>query len=76
MKKFSSLFILTILSTLAFAQKSSYNLLVGTYTAPGKSEGIYTYDFNTLTAVTKIKSITKNTANPSYLAISPDQKFI
>ncbi|KQM74709.1 6-phosphogluconolactonase [Pedobacter sp. Leaf216] len=76
MKKFSSLFILTILSTLTFAQKSSYNLLVGTYTAPGKSEGIYTYDFNTLTAVTKIKSITKNTANPSYLAISPDQKFI
>ncbi|WP_316847922.1 lactonase family protein [Pedobacter psychrodurus] len=76
MKKFSSLFILTILSTLTFAQKSNYNLIVGTYTAPGKSEGIYTYNFNTATVATKLKSITKNTANPSYLAVSPDQKFI
>jgi 6-phosphogluconolactonase len=76
MKKFSSLLILTILSTLTFAQKANYNLIVGTYTAPGKSEGIYTYNFNTATAETRIKSITKNTANPSYLAISPDQKFV
>ena len=68
--------ILSILSTLTFAQKNNYNLIVGTYTAPGKSEGIYTYNFNTATAATKIKSITKNTANPSYLAVSPDQKFI
>ncbi|QXU41956.1 lactonase family protein [Pedobacter sp. D749] len=76
MKKLSSLLILSMLSTLSFAQKTNYNLIVGTYTAPGKSEGIYTYDFNTLTAVTKIKSITKNTANPSYIAVSPDNKFI
>lgn len=76
MKKISSLFVLTILSTLTFAQKNNYNLIIGTYTAPGKSEGIYTYDFNTSTAVTSLKSIAKNTANPSYVAISPDQKFI
>lgn len=76
MKKFSSLFILIILSTLTFAQKTNYNLIVGTYTAPGKSEGIYIYNFNTSTAATEIKSITKNTANPSYLAVSPDQKFV
>ncbi|RBQ04593.1 lactonase family protein [Pedobacter miscanthi] len=76
MKKISSLFVLTILSTLTFAQKNNYNLIIGTYTAPGKSEGIYTYDFNTSTAVTSLKSTAKNTANPSYVAISPDQKFI
>lgn len=76
MKKISSVFILSILSTLTFAQKTNYNLIVGTYTAPGKSEGIYTYDFNTLTAATTVKSITKNTANPSYIAVSPDNKFI
>jgi 6-phosphogluconolactonase len=76
MKKISSVFILSILSTLTFAQKTNYNLIVGTYTAPGKSEGIYTYNFNTSTAATTVKSITKNTANPSYLAVSPDQKFI
>lgn len=76
MKKISSLFLLSILSTLTFAQKANYNLIVGTYTAPGKSEGIYTYNFNASTAATTIKSITKNTANPSYLAVSPDQKFV
>lgn len=76
MKKLSSLLILSILSTLSFAQKTNYNLIVGTYTAPGKSEGIYTYDFSTLTGATSIKSIAKNTANPSYMAISPDNKFI
>jgi len=76
MKKFSSLLILSILSTLTFAQKKNYNLIVGTYTAPGKSEGIYTYNFDAATAATSIKSIAKNTANPSYVAISPDNKFI
>lgn len=76
MKKLSSLLILSIFSTLSFAQKTNYNLIVGTYTAPGKSEGIYTYNFNTSTAATTVKSITKNTANPSYLAVSPDQKFV
>jgi len=76
MKKISSLFILTILSGLTFAQKNNYNLIIGTYTAPGKSEGIYTYNFNSATAATTLKSITKNTANPSYVTVSPDQKFI
>ncbi|MGM9477869.1 lactonase family protein [Pedobacter sp. GSP4] len=75
MKKISSLFVLTLLSTLTFAQKTNYNLLIGTYTAPGKSEGIYTYNFNTATAATTLKSITKNTANPSYLTVSPDKKY-
>ncbi|QNR84869.1 lactonase family protein [Pedobacter riviphilus] len=76
MKKFSSLLALTILSTLTFAQKTNYNLIVGTYTAPGKSEGIYTYNFNVLTATATVKSIAKNTANPSYVAVSPDNQFV
>ncbi|UKT62928.1 lactonase family protein [Pedobacter mucosus] len=67
---------MSILSHFSFAQKTNYNLLVGTYTAPGKSEGIYTYNFNTLTAVTTLKSIAKGIENPSYLAISPDQKYV
>lgn len=58
------------------AQQTNYNLLIGTYTnTPAKSEGIYTYNFNTSTGNTKLKSIAKNVANPSYLAISPDGKF-
>ena len=67
---------MSLLSTIAFAQKTNYNLLIGTYTAPGKSEGIYTYNFNTVNAVSSLKQITKGTANPSYLTISPDNKFV
>lgn len=58
------------------AQKSNYNLLIGTYTNTGKSEGIYVYDFNTKTAAYRVKSIAKNVINPSYLAVSKDNKFI
>lgn len=67
---------MSLLSTIAFAQKTNYNLLIGTYTAPGKSEGIYTYNFNTVNAVSSLKQITKGTANPSYLTISSDNKFV
>ena len=76
MKKNIIIFLMSLLSTIAFAQKTNYNLLVGTYTAPGKSEGIYTYNFNTATAVSNLKQIAKGIANPSYLAVSPDNKFV
>jgi 6-phosphogluconolactonase len=76
MKKYCLLTTLLLLSVITFAQQSNFNLIIGTYTNTGKSEGIYTYNFNTLTAATKLKSVTKDVANPSYLAISPDKKFI
>jgi len=75
MKKYFSILLMSVLSTAALAQKSNYNLIVGTYTAPGKSEGIYAYNFNTSTADVSLKHITKEIANPSYLAISPDKKY-
>lgn len=49
-------------------------LLVGTYTGK-KSEGIYVYKFNTSTGEMKKVSSTF-TENPSYLALSPDKKFL
>ncbi len=68
----SLLAICLLLSVSLHAQQ--YHLLVGTYTNAG-SEGIYTYRFDAqtgkVTANTSIK-----TSNPSYLAISPDQKFV
>jgi len=76
MKKRLSLILLSIVSAGAFAQKTDYNLLVGTYTNTGKSEGIYTYSFNAKTAETALKTITKGIENPSYVAISPDKKFV
>lgn len=68
---------MTALSSLsAAAQQSDYKLVIGTYTAPGKSEGIYTYDFNTATAGFKLVSVEKNVINPSFLALTPDRKLL
>lgn len=57
------------------AEAQNYNLLIGTYTNKGTSEGIYVYEYNSLTAETKLKSTVK-TINPSYLTVSADKKFV
>lgn len=70
------LFVLLSIFLLAHqAGAQNYNLLIGTYTNKGTSDGIYVYDYNHLTAETKLKSVTK-TINPSYLTVSSDQKFV
>jgi 6-phosphogluconolactonase len=48
--------------------------LIGTYTG-GKSEGIYVYKFNTTTGDNSFVSVVKS-SNPSFLAISPNQKYV
>jgi 6-phosphogluconolactonase len=64
---------LAILSLSVAAQKEPY-LLIGTYTS-GKSEGIYVYRFNTASgAATPVSSA--KTSNPSFLAVSPDNKYV
>ena len=51
-----------------------FNLLIGTYTSSG-SDGIYVYRFNAATGETqKISSV--KTSNPSFLAVSPNKKFV
>jgi 6-phosphogluconolactonase len=55
-----------------FAQENY--LLIGTYTG-GKSEGIYVYKFNSATGDNSFVSVVKS-SNPSFLAISPNQKFV
>ncbi len=57
-------------------QAQNYNLLIGTYTNNGKSEGIYIYNFNTQSGDISPKNLVKNIANPSFLAVSPDNKFV
>lgn len=70
----SRLFILFLfIFNAVFAQKNTY-LLIGTYTS-GKSEGIYVYNFNTTTGDNSFVSVAK-AANPSYLTVSPNQKFV
>ncbi len=68
---------LGILSSVEGQQKEKlYNLLIGTYTQPGKSEGIYVYTFNPETGAFAPKSELKGIKNPSYLAVSKDRKFV
>lgn len=65
--------LLLALPVMSFSQ-TEYYLLIGTYTK-GKSEGIYVYKMNTQTG--DINFVSKVTAaNPSYLAVSPDEKFV
>lgn len=76
MKKILSLLLLTFFTLQGFAQRKDYNLIVGTYTSPGKSEGIYVYSFDVSNADFKLKSVAKNITNPSYLALSKNNKFL
>lgn len=77
MKKIYAMAIATISFFSVHAQSAGdYQLLVGTYTAPGKSEGIYIYDYQSKTAGTRLESIAKNIINPSYLAVSKDRDFV
>jgi 6-phosphogluconolactonase len=74
MKHALLLFILTTFSQ-AF-QAQNYRFLVGTYTMPGKSQGIYTFELNGKTGVVTQKSVTTGVSNPSFLCVTPDRKFV
>src|SRR5688572_27205413 len=68
-----------LLTSFAIGQLSpnEHYLLVGTYTttSEGKSDGIYVYKFNSTTgeAIYVNKVVTEN---PSFLVVSPNQKFV
>jgi len=53
-----------------------YNLLIGTYTTPTSKDGIWVYEFNTLTGDFIYRSKTKDIENPSYLDITKDGRFV
>jgi 6-phosphogluconolactonase len=76
MKKLVCLFAALVVSVSMNAQTATHRLLIGTYTAPGKSEGIYVYDFNATNASLTPVAVEKNTINPSFLALTSDKKFI
>src|SRR5947208_15691243 len=64
-----------LITSIVNAQNAIQYLLVGTYTNAGKSEGIYVFKFNpNRTEATQV-SVAK-AENPSYLAISRDQKYV
>ena len=73
-----SIFIFLILSfnlsVNLVAQSKEKLLIIGTYTSDS-SEGIYVYKFNTETGDNSRVSSVK-TSNPSYLVVSPDNKYV
>lgn len=71
MKQF--IFLLAALLPLTIFAQDRY-LLIGTYSG-SKSEGIYVYKFNSATGDNSFVSVVKS-SNPSFLAVSPNQKFV
>ena len=58
----------------SISDANSLYLIVGTYTS-GESEGIYVYQFDTVSAYSKPVSEVK-VPNPSYLTLSDNEKFV
>ena len=77
MKLFSSLMILSSISLAASsASAAEESFYVGTYTTPHGSKGIYHYSLNTETGAVKDEGLVATLANPTFLAIRPDGKFL
>jgi 6-phosphogluconolactonase len=77
--KFSALFMVMFFPIMASAQKTENNLtklVIGTYTQPGKSEGLYVYEFNSDNGDLTFKAKATGISNPSFLAISNDNQFV
>ena len=76
MKKIISAILFSILLMPVFAQNSTYRLLIGTYTTPDKSQGIYSYNINLKTGAFTEQSVATGIINPSFLALTPDKKYV
>lgn len=75
MKKLLFISTLILMSKASIAQQNM-NLIIGTYTKSCDSKGIYVYDFNTETADFKLKASTDKVVNPSFVAVSEDNRFV
>lgn len=60
----------------ALAKQDKTLLFIGSYTDSEPSEGIYIYDFNTQTGELMPLGTGKNLVNPSFLALSPNGKYL
>jgi 6-phosphogluconolactonase len=66
-------FLFLFVSVAGFAQQ--YHLFAGTYTGSG-SKGIYVYRFDATTGTASWVSNTDTAANPSYLALAPNGRYL
>lgn len=53
-----------------------FNLLIGTYTEPGKSDGIYVYGFDSETGEPSYRAEATGIKNPSFLTVSKDRRHV
>ncbi len=67
--------LLYLMSTTTHGQSNDLYLFVGTYTTK-TSEGIYVYKFNTNTGDFTPISVANGIKNPSFLALSPDKRYL
>ncbi|MEN9674109.1 MAG: 6-phosphogluconolactonase [Verrucomicrobiota bacterium] len=57
------------------ASAEVYQVFIGTYTGP-KSEGIYSYRFDTETGAVESRGLAAPSKNPSFLALHPSGRFL
>ena len=76
MKKFLFITCLAFLAIDINAQNPIYYLLIGTYTDGGSNDGIHIYRFNPNKGEATFVSKTSGVANPSWLCVSKDGKFV
>jgi len=71
-----TIWMFSIVSCQTSTKDTSYNLLIGTYTKPGKSDGIYVYEFNSDTGKSSYRTEVVGIKNPSFLTVSEDRKHV
>ncbi len=76
MKKILLVCCLAFLAVHINAQNPIYYLLIGTYTDGGTNDGIHIYRFNPNKGEATFVSKTSGVANPSWLCISKDGKYV
>ena len=62
--------------TTVSAQQDLYHLIVGTYTNKCENKGIYNFKFDVNSGNSLLNGSTVNIQNPSYLALSSDNKHL
>jgi 6-phosphogluconolactonase len=63
-----------LFASLTFADE--YRVYIGTYTNTGKSQGIYSYRFDSKTGKLQPEGLAGQATNPSFVAIHPNRKYL
>ncbi|WP_366182452.1 lactonase family protein [Flavobacterium ovatum] len=76
MKTNFSVVVLFLCSFFIQAQSTTYNLIIGTFNANCENKGVFVYEFDTQTGDFKFRTESEKVANPSFVSVSKDNKFV